>query len=258
MNKGINIAVIGNDTRLYYCAERLRSKGIRAVQYSDGSAPKDTEYYLFAPPLTTSMLLAAGSVKEGVTVFAGAVGTEEKQAVTSRGGRIIDYCENEHFASENACLTAEAAMTVYIGASASSFNRAKVLISGFGRIGKALTARLKAHGAYVTVSARKLTDIELIRAYGCTPMETAAISGEYDVIFNTVPARIFTRDTIDRTTTDHYIELASPPYGIETKKAWGGKTNVILASGLPGKVLPVSAGKLIAETVCTLLNDTGI
>ena len=258
MDKKTQTAVVGNDPRLAYCAERLNSRGIRAVRFAEGSAPDGYGYYLFAPPFDPSKISHLGFVGEGVTVFAGAVNDEGKKLLTSRGAVLIDYCESEFFASENAELTAEAAITVYIGASATSFKGAEVLVAGFGRIGRSLAFRLRAFGAGVTVSARKIKDIELIRAYGCKPIETAAIRGDYDVIFNTVPARIFTRDVIDRTNTSYYIELASAPYGIENERVWGVGTNVIRASGLPGKVLPVSAGRLIADAVCTIIKESRI
>ena len=258
MEKRIDIAVIGSDPRLYYCTEQLRSRGVRALQYAENAVPDGLKCYLFAPPLTPAKLSYVGFAEKGVTVFAGAADEEAKKLITSRGAALIDYCESEFFAAENAELTAEAALTVYIGASASSFRGAKVLVAGFGRIGKALALRLKAHGANVTVSARKISDIELIRAYGCIPTETAAIRGEYDVIFNTIPANVFTRDIIERTKTAYYVELASAPYGIGNKTVWGFGTKVIRASGLPGKVVPVSAGKLIADAVCTLIKEARI
>ena len=257
MDKSISFALIGNDPRLYWCGERLRSRGIRAAQYPDGSIP-DVFCYLFAPPFSAAKAMDTAFAKKGATVFVGAADDESKKLITSRGAVLIDYCECEFFASENARLTAEAAITVYIGAASASLKGAKALVSGFGRIGKSLALLLKAHGSDVTVSARKTADIELIRAYGCTPVETAGIRGDYDVVFNTVPAHIFTRDVIDRTTAGYYIELASAPYGTEDARVWGVGTKVIKASGLPGKVMPVSAGRLIADTVCTLLKEARI
>ena len=253
MIKELDFAVIGADRRLDYAADELRRRGFGAVRYAEGAIPIGAKHYLFAPPFSAAKLQYAGFASEGTTVFAGAISAEAKALLSSSGARIINYCETEYFNSENAELTAEAAMTVYIGASGASFRRAKVLISGFGRIGKALAFRLRSHGADVTASARKIADIELIRVYGCKPMETAAIRGEYDVIFNTIPANVFTKDLTDRTKTDYYIELASAPYGVADKNIWSAGTKVIMAGGLPGKVLPVTAGRLIAETVCTLL-----
>lgn len=258
MDRVIEIAVVGSDARLYYCTEHLRAKGIKAVQFSDNAIPSGVRYYLFAPPAPFRKLSDVTFAKNGATVFAGAVDEDSETLITSQGGIVIDYCKTDCYAYENSALTAEAAIMVYVGASSISLRGAKTLVSGFGRIGKALSALLKAHGADVTASARKLQDIELIRAYGCKPMETAAIRGEYDVVFNTVPANVYTRDIIDRTKTDYYVELASAPFGIENRGIWGNGTKVITASGLPGKVLPVSAGKLIADTVCTIMEEARI
>lgn len=257
MQNKLDFAVVGNDARLFFCTETLKKRGYAAAQFS-GGVPPTAKYYLFAPPLNASRLENIAILRKGVEVFAGAVSKDAHEIIKVSGASLTDYAADERFAYANAELTAEAAMLIYSGASAKSFLGADVLVCGFGRIGKALAHRLRAFGADVTVSARKINDIELIRAYGCKPMETAGIRGEYDVIFNTVPAHVFTRDILDRTKTEYYVELASAPFGMADTNAWSVGTKVIKAGGLPGKVFPVTAGRLIAETVCTILEERRI
>lgn len=256
----LKFQIIGKDKRLFFCYELMKNSGYNARFCSDDVyITADADCYVFGIPAKRNVFPAdLSALKRNSAIFAGMIAPDVEELLKNRGFRVFDYAKSEFFLNENAALTAEAAMTVYTGACGRGFKGCEILITGFGRIGKALARMLVAHGANVTVSARKYEDIMNIPEYGCYPMETVAINGSFDVIFNTVPANIFTRDVLDRTETKTYVELASPPYGIENNSFWTEKTQVILASGLPGKVLPVSAGSIIKEAVCTTLKEIGI
>lgn len=245
------ISVIGKDRRLQFCYEELRKAGYNTILCTDEAYIRDNvECYIFGVPFKKNMLPKDMKlINPKGKVFGGIIDSETMTILNNYGLKVIDYGKSEFFLKENALLTAEAAMMVYIGSVGEGFKGSEVLVSGFGRIGKALAHLLSSHGANVTVSARKYNDIERISDYGCYPMETCAINGNYDVIFNTIPANVFTRDILDRTKAKTYVELSSAPYGIESFSNWGENTRIILASGLPGKVLPVSAGRIIKEAV---------
>ena len=257
MSNKLQFSVVGKDRRLMFCSEALENEGYKSEFCTDEIyISNNSDYYVFGIPFKKNMLPSDIRVlAPNSCVFGGMITPDTEEVLKNNGFRVIDYAKSEFFRSENALLTAEAAMTVYIGSVGEGFKGSEVLITGFGRIGKALARLLTSHGASVTVSARKYSDIERISEYGCYPMETLGINGAYDVIFNTVPAWIFTRDVLDRTQTKTYVELASPPYGIESYMDWGDKTKVILASGLPGKVLPISAGRIIKEAIIMQLNN---
>jgi dipicolinate synthase subunit A len=83
--------------------------------------------------------------------------------------------------------------------------RARVLVVGFGRVGKMLSHRLHSLGADVTVSARKLSDMAWIQAYGYKAANTLRLESvlpDFNIIFNTVPARVLGEDR---------LKLVSPP-----------------------------------------------
>jgi len=47
------------------------------------------------------------------------------------------------------------------------------------------------------------------------------------------------------------------PGGVDFEAAEKCGLRAILASGLPGKVAPVSAGEIVFETVCDMLSERG-
>ena len=81
------------------------------------------------------------------------------------------YYHREEFAVRNAALTAEAAAAKLMEMLAESVSNVQVLILGYGRIGRLLSAILKALDAKVTVAARRFSDLAWIRSEGMTPLE---------------------------------------------------------------------------------------
>ena len=133
-----------------------------------------------------------------------------------------------------------------------------------------LACLLAKMGASVTVAARNLRQLAEASSFG---NDTVRISSSYalgglgplceeeafDVIFNTVPARLFDKEVIEMLPKDILlIDLASVPGGVDFAAAKERGINSIWALSLPGKYAPESAGKIIADTLCELFEGEGI
>ena len=133
------------------------------------------------------------------------------------------------------------------------------LVAGYGRIGRALAQLLRAMGARVTASARKPKDIAWIEASGYRAVQTSRVgSGEepYDLVFNTIPAPVFTRTVLARLKTGCIvIDLASLPGGVDFSAAKDLGLKAVQALSLPGKTAPESAAEIIKQTVYTILEE---
>lgn len=174
------------------------------------------------------------------------------------GSRIFDYLDREELAVLNAVPTAEGAVEIAMRNYQKTINSSSCLVAGYGRIGKVLSRILAALGANVTVSARKLNDLTWIRLNGYNPINTddIALSGRYDLIFNTVPSMIFDGDTLAKVAKNALvIDLASAPGGVDFKAAEKLGINAIQALSLPGKVAPVTAGEIIKNTIYNIIEE---
>jgi len=166
-------------------------------------------------------------------------------------GRIIDYSKNEEFLLKNAILTAEATVSYLQNLTKATLYNKKVLISGYGRIGKALCPILKAFGAQIFVYARRKEVREEIVSKGYISAELE-YSTRCDIVINTVPYNIFSSGLIYKIPKETFIvELASSPYGFENME------RVSIASALPGKILPISAAQAVFDTIEKILSETG-
>ena len=117
-------------------------------------------------------------------------------------------------------------------------------------------------GSDVTVSARKLEDFAWIEEKSLKSVHTKALTNavsEFDLIINTVPARVLDGETLKNIRCDTLIlDVASKPGGVDFEMAKKLKKNVIWALSLPGKTAPITSGKIIKETIMNILSETEV
>lgn len=172
---------------------------------------------------------------------------------------IIDLMKREELAVLNTISTAEGAIEIIIANTNKIIHGSKVLILGFGRIGKVLARKLIGLSAKVTCAARKDEDLAWIKTYGYDETNINAIGenlSEYDVIVNTVPHLILTEERLKYVKDDCLlVDLASNPGGIDKRAAKNKKLKLIWALALPGKVAPTTTAEFIKETVYNVLKE---
>lgn len=169
---------------------------------------------------------------------------------------VYDYTTREDFSLRNAQLTAEGAVGLLVNDYEGSIGGACILVTGYGRIGKALSAYLKAMGAQVTSAARKPFDRLTIESRGMTAVDFPDVDwSAYPVIINTVPALVMAQDAVDRMRQDVFIiDLASAPGGVDFQRAKQRDLTCIHALSLPGKTAPLAAGTVIKDTIMQILS----
>ena len=174
----------------------------------------------------------------------------------AEGMTCFDYFAREEFAVANAVPTAEGAIAIALDELAVTLSGSEVLVVGFGRIGKLLAMKLAALGARVTVSARRADDFAWIRALGYDCADTTRLCDYFSahapvVIYNTVPSHILGRSELELIPEDTLIvDLASNPGGVDIQTAGALGRRVIWALSLPGKSAPLTAGRIVADTIC--------
>ena len=159
----------------------------------------------------------------------------------------------------NAVPTAEGAIELAISETPITIHNSKCLVMGYGKVGKALSRALSALGAHTYVQARKYADLALIENHGCHPLtmnEAKTHIGDFDIIFNTIPALVLDADTLRAVSRKALIiDLASKPGGVDFSAAKQIGLNVVWALSIPGKVAPVTAGLIIKDTITNILTE---
>lgn len=161
----------------------------------------------------------------------------------------LDLLQDMHYLAKNAAITAHCAICLGAEALPDTFQKLPVLIIGWGRIGKCLAAQLKAVGCRVSVAARREQDRAMLEALGygaVTMMQLPQAAKTCRLLYNTAPAPVLDTEGLSCIS----IDLAS------VQGLMG--SNVIPARGLPGKMAPEAAGRLMGDTIIRLLKEEKI
>ena len=196
---------------------------------------------------------------DGKTVIGGNFSEDVRKEFERRNVQYIDLIKREEFSVLNAISTAEGTIEIILRETEITLHGSKVLVMGFGRVGKVLAHKLYGLGAKVYCEARKNEDIAWIKAYGYNPIELKELDkyiGEFEVIVNTIPFEVLNEQKLNLVKKDVLlIDLASNPGGIDRKVAKDKKLKFIWALSLPGKVAPTTSAEYIKETLENALNE---
>lgn len=285
----LRFAVIGGDERQAHLAGVLAQRGHKVnccglekqighqrnlhPMETISEAIRDSDVIVLPLPATTDEQTVFAPLSDGVLylaevfadarkeqpILAGRVSKKLVEAAADRGLEVIDYFTREDLQIRNAVPTAEGAIELAMHQTKRTIFGSRCLVTGNGRIGKVLARDLAALGAQVTVSARRPCDLALIHVAGHTAVETAELANidlSYDLIFNTIPSLIFTRQVLENIPRDTVlIDLASAPGGVDWKEAERQHITALKALSLPGKVAPLTAGEIVADTVLQILRE---
>ncbi len=194
---------------------------------------------------------------DGKKVIAGSI----KQSLIEKWNnvQILDIMAREELAVLNTISTAEGAIQIAMEETTRTLHGSKVLVMGFGRVGKILSNILKGIGAQVYCEARKDTDLAWIKAYGYNSVHLKELDnylGKFDIIINTIPVTILKEAELQKVKEDVLIiDLASNPGGIDKMAAKKLGIKLIWALSLPGKVAPITSAEFIKDTLYNMIKE---
>ena len=265
MDKKRKLIFCGGDRRLIYCASFFAADGFDCRVWRGETADSDgvtrirelrqncdgAEALILPIPAFTSSgkLICAGEER-------GCVDCEYIfKAVQPDTNSLRD-----EYSLMNAGPTAEAAVSIAMNRLSKTLWNSKIAVLGYGRIGRALSMRVHALGARVTVAARSASARAAAESDGMKSVELSAwldSPEECSICFNTVPCQIVHDECAAAAGNTVFVDLASAPGGFtdEARSMLGDR--LITALSLPGKYFPETAGRIIYRTVGGMLDENG-
>ncbi len=199
----------------------------------------------------TLRLVAGGKIPPSLT-----------ETLTCGGVEVRDLTDTETFNLRNAIPTAEGAIAIAMQHLDVTLHGASVCVTGFGRIGRILCRLLASLGAHVTAVARSSRDMALAEVEGYRPAtygDLPTLGPTFDAVFNTVPTTVLTESVLAALKPEALIvDLASKPGGVDHEAALRQNRRVVTALSLPGKVAPVTAGRIIADCLMELHREVTV
>lgn len=286
-----NFAVIGGDLRIIKLVKMLAEEGNKVYVFGLEKAeelksheniifseklskaiPEDVEVVIGPIPFSSNGVNINApfsnneiSVRELIhylnakILIAGSIMPDVYNMANDEYVEIIDIMKREELAVLNTVATAEGAIEIAIANTNKIIHGSKVLILGFGRIGKVLARKMSGLSAKVTCAARKEEDLAWIRAYGHNETNINVLGenlAEFDIIVNTVPHLILNKERLQYVKDECLlIDLASNPGGIDKKEAKERNLKLIWALALPGKVAPITTAEFIKDTIYNILKE---
>lgn len=182
-----------------------------------------------------------------------------KELIIERGIKCVELARLDEVAILNAIPTAEGVLKIAIEETDYTIYGSKTLVFGLGKVGLTLAWRLKALGAESYAVTRDRAAQARGKDLGIKMLSYDTINDylkDMDIIFNTVPTRIITEKEIACLKNDTLIiDLASSPGGTDFEAARRRGIKALLALGLPGKVAPLTAGKILAEVIPDVIKE---
>ncbi|MDE6723014.1 MAG: NAD(P)-binding domain-containing protein [Eubacterium sp.] len=228
-----------DDKRMIYAKDYLEKQGF---EYTDNSETAD--FVVLPVPAKKDMFFG---LKDKI-VFHG-MGDYKNG---------FDYMQYESYVLKNAFLTSEGAVTLLEENTSYSLYRAKVLIIGYGRIGKSLHSILKGYGADITVCSRSKAskDEAIFNGAKHINFEQLKADNQADIIINTVPHMVLTKAELSAVKKDSVIlDLASFPGGVDTLVADSMGLRVLNGRRMPSRYTEKTAGYLIGEAVSDIIEE---
>lgn len=282
-------AIIGGDLRQYYLAESLRNDKNKVYIYGfeelsshenfndeninlDDIIKKSNNIILPIPITRDGKNINSPFAKNKITlnkkfisllnhknIFGGII-PQILEHLNDKNCDFYDY-NTENFKILNAELTSEAAIKFAISNCDLSLFKRKILVTGYGRIGKIISKLLKNMGNDVYVCARNPQDLcwANLNGYNTFNIKDIAKNLDFNVIFNTVPSVIFTKEILKLLPKNTYIiDLASIPGGMDFESAKELKIKSYQALGLPGKIFPKNAGEIVKKVIYEIIEEKNL
>lgn len=272
-----NIWVVGGDRRQVYLAGLLREDGHTLHTVGLGEKERGLDDLALAhcvilplpvlgkngrihTPLSQEKIdlsQVLDHMRPGQVLCGGMVSPEVREAGERAGLQVFDYYAREECMVANAVPTAEGAVQVAMEQMPFTLHSGRVLVLGFGRVGKLTAHRMRALGARVTVAAADYGDLAWAAAYNYESIrleELACELGGFQLIVNTIPAQVLDARRLAWVDPAVFIlDLASAPGGVDLIRGEELGLHILQAPGLPGRTAPVTAAAAIRDSIYHIL-----
>lgn len=262
----MNLLVIGGDQRNAYLAAALADAGltVRSIALGEfpaaaGETPDIGDFpwvvgpipftedgrHLHAPLGDCPIAIAAflDALSPHATLFSGTI-----PASFAVPCRHIDLTRNATLYDKNLVPTAEGVLQTLLNHIDFTLAGTRVLIAGFGKVGKTVARLLAALDARVGVfSADPAEQAEIARHYASARLDDLAATR---IVINTIPAPMFDAANL-RTLPPGalLLDVASFPGGVATGIELPTGLRLLRAPGLPGRKAPETVAAAMCEAI---------
>ena len=260
----MNILIIGGDFRMNIAFEELKKQGYSVdslgLKSNDNGKIENADVVLLPVPTTRDGKTVSCPQSDKIIPLEYINSANKNALILSCGytfdtPNCIDYLKLDSFCLYNAVPTAEGAIARAIIDTPFCIWNSKILIIGCGRVAKILADRLLALKCDLTVSARKTRDFAYLQALGIKHIHTNQVAekaDDFNIIFNTIDVPLFSDF---KNLKNCYLYDLSTKGCLDFNTAKKANIKAVMLPAIPGKIAPLTAGKIIAQTTNQLIGE---
>lgn len=208
-------------------------------------------------PLLTGEWLAR--TPEHCVLYSGISTPSLDKMAHQAGRRVVRLFARDDIAIYNSIPTVEGTIMMVIQNTDITIHHANVLVLGLGRTGMSLVRAFHNLGAYVKVGDRNPGKVARAVEMGVSAFNLKELQHQVSdcaICINTIPAPVLTSAVLLKMPAGSFIiDLASLPGGTDFVFAKKRGIKAIITPGLPGRVAPKTAGRIIANVLAELMDD---
>lgn len=215
---------------------------------------------IYAPYAEREIILETETLylmKKGALILSGSIPESFQKELHKLGIYFQETAPLHEISILNAVPTAEGAIQRAMEITEITIHGSRAFVLGFGRCGLILSQKLSGLSASVTVVARRKEALSYASALGYHALPLCDLKekiNEADLIFNTIPALVLTADLLCLLSRETVIvDIASKPGGVDFPAAFRLGLKAELMPGIPGKIAPRSAGRILADVYPSLI-----
>lgn len=252
----MNFLIDLSDKRNNYVANSLSNMG-HIVEKFEFDKGKSGDIFIFSP----AKKFNENEVEKfpaDITIFGGNVSDEVLQNFKNNNIKYINLLKDENFVVKNAKLTAEGVLALTISCNEKSIFENKVLILGSGRVGLAIASlfnKLNINTDFAVFHKDKFATASFYCKNVIFKDDFPKKIGEYDIIINTVPAKILDDEMLNKINKKaNILEIASINcLNTDLLKLYTFK--YVPAPALPMIYSSETAGKFMLDSILKELNN---
>lgn len=204
-------------------------------------------------------------VKKKTLIFTGIKSKKLEEILEIGNKKAITIMDDPQVKKDNSIPTVEGIIGDLVYNTESTICNSNIFVLGYGNIGLRLVDSLISLDANVTVGVIRNEDYYILSKkmipciYTNNQQSMDEVIHNSEIIINTVPSLIINSDYLNLVNKDTYIlDISSYPYGVDFNYA--GKLNIKykLLPGIPGKVAPKTAGKILTKKINSILKGENI
>lgn len=243
-----------SDDRCKYLFDKLKAKGFRVREKAGWETDTYEVCILVFSPSQVIEKSDVEKLKKGSAVFGGNADLEAKQFMSLNGIAYFNILQDERFTVKNTVPTALGCIYKVMESSSVCINEMKTLVLGYGRVAKTLVKYLMGLDTKTFVYTIDEKERAMAEVFSQGTVNSLSEIGEYDLIINTVPAKLIDKRAMDSISKNAVVcDLASGSYvDIAALKEMGIKA--MQTSALPGKIAPESAAGYMEDCILDTLN----